>query len=346
MSSTLAPSRVRANVQILAAAMLLGAIATPALAQIQNCAGRDLMAELKASDTALYDAIRKAADETANGRNVLWKIEQPDNPDRAPSYLFATMRLTDDRLQTLSPKVTEAMLSARRIAIEVEDTSPRRANEAMKSMLPKVLVENDHRLDKTLKPNEWRLASASLTRTTLPADVQTRVRPWVVNAIMATTDCERSRISAGKLPMNGEIARRAENRGVGTMGLETTELQFQALADVTDDDQMAVLKARLAMADRINDLTETLTQLYLKRDLAALWPLQVGLAKKAGSDEKAVESYYENAIATRTRRMRDRAHMHLQRGGIFIAIDAQSLPGPAGMVALLQEMGYTVTAVE
>lgn len=320
--------------------------AVPATAQVQNCSGRDLLAELKTSDAALFAELRKAADETANARNVLWKIEQPENPDRAPSYLFGTMRLTDDRLQALPPKVAEAMLSARRIAVEIDDASPRRTNEAMKSMLPKVIVEGDQRLDKVLNPAEVQVARASLVRLSLPPEMLARVRPWVANVVLATTDCERSRQSGGKFVMDGEIARKAENRGIGTMGLETVELQFQALADVSDEDQFALLKSRVAMASRINDVTETLTQLYLKRDLGAIWPLQVALAKKAGVDTKAFESYYENAIATRTKRMRDRAHMHLLRGGLFIAMEAQNLPGPSGMVALLQEMGYTLTAVE
>lgn len=331
---------------LVSAAVFFTAAATPALAQSQNCTGRDLMAELQSADATLFADLRKAADETTNGRNVLWKIEDPENPDRAPSYLFGTLNLTDDRLQQLPPKVSAAMMSARRIAVEIEDVSPSRNNEAMKSMLPRVVVEGEQRLDKSLRPAELKLASVSLGRTSLSPDVQSRVRPWVVNVAMETTDCERSRIIAGKLSMGGEIARKAEDRGVGTMGLETVELQFQALAEVSDEDQLAMLKARLAMADRVNDLTETMIQLYLKRDLGAMWPLKVALAKKAGVDAKAFESYYENAIAARTKRMRDRAHMHLQRGGIFIAMDAQSLPGPAGMIALLQEFGYTLTAVE
>lgn len=321
-------------------------VATPAFAQTQNCTGRDIMADLKTSDATLLDEIRKAADSTPNGRNVLWKIEQPDKPERAPSYLFGTMRLTDDRLQTLPARVKEALDTARVIAIEIDDTSPVRANEAMKAMLPRVVAEGDQRLEKELKPNEWRIASASLNRTTLPPDVQIRARPWVVNAVMSTSACERSRITSGKLTMDGELALSAENRGIGTMGLDTAEWQFQALADVADTDALAYLKSRLALADRVNDLTETLAQLYLKRDIAAIWPLQAALAKKAGIDEKAFESYYENAIVARTKRMRDRAHLHLQRGGVFIAMEAQALPGTAGMVALLQDLGYTVTAVE
>ncbi len=342
----MSPSLLVKGARAIAVASLACVTAAPAIAQVQNCTGRDLLAELKTADASMFADFRKAADEAANGRNVLWKIEQPENPERAPSFLFGTMRLTDDRLQVLPPKVTEAMLSARRIAVEIDDASPRRTNEAMKSMLPKVVVEGDQRLDKVLAPSEVQVARASLSRLSLPADMLTRVRPWVANVVLATTDCERSRQTGGKFAMDGEIARKAENRGIGTVGLETVELQFQGLADVADEEQFAVLKARVAMASRINDVTETLIQLYLKRDLGAIWPLQVALARRAGVDQKTIESYYENAIVTRTKRMRDRAHIHLQRGGLFIAMEAQNLPGPSGMVALLQELGYTVTAVE
>ena len=58
------------------ATLALTALATPVLAQSQNCTGRDLLAELKTSDAALYEGLRKTADETPNGRNVLWKIER------------------------------------------------------------------------------------------------------------------------------------------------------------------------------------------------------------------------------------------------------------------------------
>jgi hypothetical protein len=164
--------------------------------------------------------------------------------------------------------------------------------------------------------------------------------------MLATTDCERSRILSGRLPMDQEIAFQAENRGIGTMGLETVELQMQALAQIPDADQLAILKAQLAIQDRANDMTETLVQLYLARDLGAIWPLQVALAKKAGVDPKSFETYRETLLTVRNKRMRDRAHVHLLRGGIFIAVGALHLVGPTGMVKLFEELGYKLTAVE
>jgi uncharacterized protein YbaP (TraB family) len=37
---------------------------------------------------------------------------------------------------------------------------------------------------------------------------------------------------------------------------------------------------------------------------------------------------------------------HLAEGGAFIAVGALHLPGRHGLVALLREAGYTVTAME
>jgi uncharacterized protein YbaP (TraB family) len=44
--------------------------------------------------------------------------------------------------------------------------------------------------------------------------------------------------------------------------------------------------------------------------------------------------------------MRDAAEPLLQDGSAFIAVGALHLVGPTGLVALLRERGYTVTAVE
>jgi hypothetical protein len=318
----------------------------PTAAQATQCGGINMLDELKASDPALFDEVRKAAAATINARKVLWKIEQPDKPDRAASHLFGTIHLTDDRVQALPPRVKEAMLIARRIAIEVDDLNPRRINEAMKSILPQVTLADGGRLEKLLTAKELQRARQSLARSTLPPDILARVRPWVANVMLATTDCERSRILGGKLPMDQEIAFQAENRGIGTMGLETVELQMQALASMPDADQLAILKAQLSIQDRANDMTETLVQLYLARDLGAIWPLQVALAKKAGVDAKSFESYRDTLLTLRNKRMRDRAHIHLLRGGIFIAVGALHLVGPTGMVKLFEEFGYKLTAVE
>jgi uncharacterized protein len=44
--------------------------------------------------------------------------------------------------------------------------------------------------------------------------------------------------------------------------------------------------------------------------------------------------------------MRDRMAMHLAYGGVFVAVAAIHLPGEKGLVELLKDAGFKLTAVE
>ena len=104
--------------------------------------------------------------------------------------------------------------------------------------------------------------------------------------------------------------------------------------------------AALRSYDRIDDILETTVQLYLARQLGAIWPLQLELAGKAGVDPGAFASLEQNLLATRNLGMRQTATSHLDEGGVFIAVGALHLPGRQGLVSLLREAGYTLTPLE
>ena len=323
-------------------------LAAPVFAQATTCAGKNIMSELKAAEPQLYAEIRKAADATLNAKNVLWKIENPEKPEQAPSYLFGTIHLTDDRILDLPESVKTAFGDSVRAALEVEDVSASRVSEALQTMSSRgaVLLPAKERLDAMLTPAELQEASKVLARTGLDAKVLGRVRPWVALVMLGTPDCERSRLMSGKVTLDESIAIQAETRGMGTFGLEQLEAQFQSMAAVPDADQLALLKAQLAYANRLTDVVETTLQLYLDRDLGAIWPLQIALAKKAGVDPKVFDSYEENLLSVRNNRMYGRLSAHLDRGGVFVAIGALHLPGKTGLVQQAREAGFTVTPLE
>jgi uncharacterized protein len=95
----------------IAAATLM---ATPLAAQSLGCKpGSNILEEIKAKQPSVYAEIRKSADAEENAKHALWKIEHKDFPNRGPSYLFGTIHVTDDRVQTLPPAAMEAFDSAR-----------------------------------------------------------------------------------------------------------------------------------------------------------------------------------------------------------------------------------------
>jgi uncharacterized protein len=341
------PLAYRAGLRALAAATIAVCAAAPAIANPKACTGRNLLTDMKASDPALYAEVRKSADSMPNAKSLLWKIEDTENPDRAPSYIFGTIHLTDDRVAKLSPAAEKAFNSASRVAIEIEDLSAPRVAEAIQTLSGRgAVLAKSGGLSTQLTPVEFASASKALSKTGLDQTVVSRVRPWVALVMLGTPDCERGRMLGGKQPMDNAIADRAESRGLGTFGLETLELQLMAMSAIPDKDQLALLKSQLADPARINDVTETMLQMYLARDLGAIWPLQIALAQKAGVDPAVLESFEKNLLIERNERMFGRLSMHLDRGGLFVAVGALHLAGKTGLVQLVREAGYKVTPVE
>ncbi len=328
------------------AALTLAAPPTPAHAQATGCSGKNLLDEIKRDDAPAYARIRAAADANKNGRSLLWKIESEQFPDRPASYLFGTLGYTDQRLKTLSPAVENVLNYTSRIALEVDETSPERTQEALAVMRNALVPGTDAKLETLLAKSDVTRTSVMLAKSGLPKEWLPRVKPWVAMLLTTTSECERSRLKAGKLTLDGELAQQAETRGVGSFGLESTEMKLGALAALDDEAQLSLLKASLAGYDRLDDKTEAMIQLYLARDAGALWPLHEELARRHGADQKALSAYRESFLDDRNARMRDRTMMHLEKGGVFIAVGAMHLPGDRGLVELFKEAGFKLSAVE
>jgi uncharacterized protein len=333
--------------QMFAIAVILQIVASPVMAAPSStCGGRNLLDEIKASHAASFEAIKAAASTIENGKGILWKVERTDGPDRLPSYLFGTMHVTDDRVTTMSPATLKAINSSRRIALEIEDASSERLLEAMGSFGEKVILSNGRTLADLLGAADAKKVVIILAQSGIEAKVAMRVQPWLAYLLMSQSECERSRIIGGKLTLDGEIAKIGEDRGVGIIGLETIETQFVALSEIPEPDQVAILRNGLIMRDRLTDLTETMIQLYLKRDISTMWPLQAEIGKAAGLQPIALNAFEQSILINRNIKMRDRAGSHLAFGGVFIAVGAAHLPGKTGLITLLREIGYTVTLVE
>jgi uncharacterized protein len=307
------------------------------------CAGHDMLEEMRLTDPPTFQRITHAAAVTENSDAILWKIEQQDKP---ASYLFGTMHVTDERINMLPTAVKTALTNSRRVALEIDDFSQARMSEAMLAAGKLMLLPEPSRLNALLSDEEFAKVSGLFRRAGLPIELAIRLRPWVAVMLLSLSDCEKGRVANGALPLDARLAQFAEARGVGVFGLETVERQFKALAAVPDNDQLAVLKATLKLYDRIDDLMETTIQLYLKRQLGAIWPLQLALAERLGHSPQIFESFAQSLIISRNITMRDRALSHLAGGGIFIAVGALHLPGKQGLVQLIREAGYTVTSIE
>jgi uncharacterized protein len=143
-----------------------------------------------------------------------------------------------------------------------------------------------------------------------------------------------------------DCRREGAKRGIAVVGLETIESQIAMMAEIPDDQQVAMLKATVHHLDRVGDQMETMLQLYQARQLGYSIPFQHELARKAGVDPESFHSFERNLISKRNMAMAERARPLLDKGAAFVAVGALHLVGTDGLVALLRQAGFTVIAVE
>ena len=328
---------------ILLAAALLIAHAAGLGAQTAGCSGKNMLEEMKDVDAAAHARIMAAAGATENANALLWKIERAGTP---VSYLFGTMHLTDDRINALSPATEAAFKGARQLILEVGDLSSASFVKAFAKTRELMMFTDGRRLEQLISEAEYAKVAGILQRSGFPSQAAGGFRPWVATLMLALSDCERRRAGEGLLPLDARLAKDASARGIGVIGLESLEQQFRAMAVVPEADQVEMLKASLRTYDRIDDVVETTVQLYLSRQLGAVWPFQLALAERSGVSPQAFDSAEQSLVLSRNLGMRDKALPALAEGGVLIAVGALHLPGKQGLVALFREAGYMLTPVE
>lgn len=308
------------------------------------CPGKDMMTSAGAPSANFGDSVRESAKGLANGKARLFKIEHEDYPDRIPSYLLGILTVADPRINELSPAVEAALGKTRRIALESDIISSDRVQEVVGSMRSSAFLPKGQSLNKLLSAGDVAKITLAAKRRGLEPEQAAQLKPFIATLLMSTSECQQRQ---SRTPgFDSYLAQFAEQRGVGAFGLESLDMMFESLSRLKDDTQVALLKATLKGFDKADDVSETMVQLYLKKDIAGLNVLGNAVAKAYGVPAAALEDYTQTMIVDRNVRMRDRAIMHISYGGVFIAVGAAHLPGQSGLVELFKDAGFKVTEVE
>ncbi|MGQ0455847.1 MAG: TraB/GumN family protein [Hyphomicrobium sp.] len=348
MSTTITAWRTAALT--VALAIWCGAIAAPmaakevtASANDLRCVGDDMLTELQLTAPALHKRVMEEAARFGNTEAVLWKIEKSG---LEPSYMFGTMHLSDPRLTTLSPAVRDAIKASSTVALEVADLSETALTGAMAKAGDLIVYADGRTLSQYLTPDEFNKVKAVVGKSGMPGEFAGLFRPWLINMLLAMSDCERKQVAAGAPVLDMKVAEEAQKSGIPVIGLETVAQQLGALALVPEEQQLQMLKVGLIYADRADDMMETLVLLYQRRQLGAALPFQRALATLNGVPESAFDGFKQSLLVERNVKMRDAAWSALEKGKLFIAVGALHLPGPTGLVTLLREAGFSVTPIE
>jgi uncharacterized protein YbaP (TraB family) len=328
---------------LLAAALLAVLFSvSPATAADDSCSGKDLMAELKQSDPARYAEVVKEADAVPNGKGIFWKIEKQG---LKPSWLLGSMHVTDPRVLNLPAYAQAAHDGADTIVIESDEIlDERKAAAALLARPDLTMFTDGTTIDKLLSPEDYARLDAGLKQRGIPLSAVSRMRPWMIASAVALPACEIARKAKGVQFLDQKIAADAIKQGKQVKGLETLAEQLQAMAELPMEFHLKSLIETLELGPKMNDVVETMTDLYLSGDVGMTIPMLKTVSPEEGGDGDYA-AFEQRIILDRNKVMADRAAPILANGNVFMAVGALHLPGDQGVIELLRKQGFTVTAV-
>lgn len=304
------------------------------------CAGRDLYAELKVKDPAVFASVEAAANAVPNSKGLLWKIE---GASARPSYLFGTIHITDRRVVTLAPDVDKAFAESRRLAVEVETLND---PAIMANMSNEAVAREGGTLAGFPEEARADLVRAAQSRG-IPPEALDHFRQWFLLMMFALPACEMQQAASAN-PVNtldGSLIERAKAEGRTVVGLETADEQITLFKNV----DAGLMTRNLVIAARHDnlsaDLLESMIRAYLDRDIARIEPLIRPAAHLTDAEYRDSQAFTRVLTDKRNGTMAERALPHLREGGVFIAVGALHLPGDNGLVELFRKSGFSLTRV-
>ena len=335
-----------AAINVLLALSFLVVLATLSPAKAQEtpaCGGDNLLSKYEKDDPAAFAKLRAEADAVPNGKGILWKIEKDGKP---ASWLLGTMHVTDPRVLAMPAAARSAFAAAATVVIESDEIADeKKASVAIMAHPDLTMFTDGKSITDFLDKEDAEKLAEGLKNRGLSLTAVARMKPWMIASFVALPACEIARKTAGAAFLDQRLARDALAEGKTLKGLETLIEQISALDSLPLEPQIQGLVQTVELGDKLEDVIETMSQLYLAGDTGMIMPMMRAASPETDDDAKAYADFEQRIIVDRNHVMATRAAPILEQGNVFMAVGALHLPGQEGVVELLRKEGFTVTAV-
>jgi uncharacterized protein len=249
------------------------------------------------------------------------------------------MHVTDPEVTALPPEVSRAFDGARALAVELT------MDPATQIVLQGAAMTADvDWMDRRLDDRQRSLLADAAGQYQIPVANLRALAPWAVTAMFSFPRAELQRQMSGLQPLDMQLMDKAEAAGKRLIALERVEEQLEAFTGYSDQEQIDMLTATLEGVGRIDGEFARMKGAYLAGNLADLSAMaDEGFAEL---DPALSGRIQQRLIADRNRHMAERLEPLLSQGRLFVAVGALHLPGEAGVLNLLAQRGYRITAVE
>lgn len=266
---------------------------------------------------------------------LLWKISGPDLKE--PSYLFGTYHLLTDKYVATLPEVDFPFQTAKGVVVEMVIDSSKLMALGMMAIMPNNKISN------LLTPDEFNRVSSELqTLMGIKLEALDQLKPITVTIMITMLQAQKQNSALLEKfkgqPMDFQFAASGKKLGKTIHPLETQEEQMKLLYDALSvEEQARQLVAYIDQKELAAKSQIDLVNLYLDKDIYGLQKLAESMPKDLGD--------MDYLLKNRNTKWMEVLPSLMQKGSQFIAVGALHLPGPDGLIELLRQKGYAVTAI-
>ncbi len=210
-------------------------------------------------------------------------------------------------------------------------------------MTQAMMLSDGRQLDEILGPELFATVAQAATRYNLPPQALRPLKPWALSLFLVAPPAEMARKARGEKSLDEWLRSEAQRRGKPVHGLESYREQIAVFNEMTEAEQVAMVRDLVADSAKAENEFAALFQAYMKSDIGAI--LDQVNDMSGVSDQEAAERFRQRLIYDRNVTMVTRMQPYLADGQAFIAIGAAHLPGEGGVLDLLEKQGYRVTRV-
>lgn len=259
--------------------------------------------------------------------STLWKIE--GNGLTSPSYLFGTIHITCDA--SIDDDVSRALKNTDQIVMELDMDDPNMQTRMMQGMN----MANDQKISKMLSKEDYSIVDSFITtQLGVPLTMMDGLKPFMISASLypKILDC----------PMQSyelELVTIAKEQDKDIFGLETVQEQLEVFDEIPYEDQLAdlVTTAKDGLANE-KELMKQMLEIYKNEDITKM------LDMMNDESNKTVSEHQDKLLVHRNKNWISKISDYANEKPTFFAVGAGHLAGNNGVIMLLRNAGFKVTA--
>ena len=260
--------------------------------------------------------------------STLWKIE--GNGLKKPSYIFGTIHITCDA--TIEDDVKKALDETSQVVLEIDMDDPSMQTKMMGGMY----MKDGKKISDLVSKEDYAIIDSLITNEVgMPLKMVENIKPFFLIAMLypKMLDCPMQSFEQ-------ELMAVATEQKEDINGLETIEDQMKVFDDIPYEDQVAdLLKTAKDNLQKDRDMFTKMLDIYKDENIEAL------IAMMNDDESSSVNKHQDKLLINRNKNWIPKISEYAIEQPTFFGVGAGHLAGEFGVINLLREAGYTVSAI-